>query len=676
MKTLQLIVLIVQRVLITAGVFLTAAVLIHFTAIDPKERAISCDRVCNRADWPRICRFELVVEKRTFRPDSTKATSNVSLAGRWKSSESPVITHYYTVNGRYVGPTLTVCENDFLVVDVENRIPGESIALHWTGQSQRRTPFMDGVPMITQCPIASFTRFQYRFQADKAGTHLYHGFTGTERTQGLLGAFVVRSAHEQRLAPGLRLFTAETVWLVTELNGMLAVNGERSWRQAYSPNGTESESNLRIRLVYAVSHCQHWLELEDHDLQVLTLDGNGLEQGSMPPVSRILLHDGVRMDLTFIRRAPVDVDSIKRDYEIRFTALDRDNCERAIFHLHYDFLRHGHWEHHPHTASVDGAESIKYNLIASPVLHPPSKALDLVGNACGGMVLCPQDLPGARDHFPKDLASYDTQLEFTISTRVLDGAGPFGGTVCCCGQKRIQVMRSDEIIIIIRNRPRYASLVFFSQMSFFVVFGLVSSLCHSLSLSLSSPRSSEPTLETVHSVNGFTFAFPSVLMLREPANDELRAHTCGGHRRTLPRSCHPLTVRCECVHVEHIEAGHRVEMVLINADVADDYVYHLHGQGAFVVGMATGHRTSPERVVRHLTAPLQRDTIVVRRDSIVVVRFVAKNAGLWLLRDIGSPAWSRGLDVVLNVGTHQPNFDIPSNFPSCRHFVGPRYFLV
>uniref|UniRef100_A0A182YQL8 Plastocyanin-like domain-containing protein n=1 Tax=Anopheles stephensi TaxID=30069 RepID=A0A182YQL8_ANOST len=570
-----------------------------------EERAISCDRVCNRADWPRICRFELVVEKRTFRPDSTKATSNVSLAGRWKSSESPVITHYYTVNGRYVGPTLTVCENDFLVVDVENRIPGESIALHWTGQSQRRTPFMDGVPMITQCPIASFTRFQYRFQADKAGTHLYHGFTGTERTQGLLGAFVVRSAHEQRLAPGLRLFTAETVWLVTELNGMLAVNGERSWRQAYSPNGTESESNLRIRLVYAVSHCQHWLELEDHDLQVLTLDGNGLEQGSMPPVSRILLHDGVRMDLTFIRRAPVDVDSIKRDYEIRFTALDRDNCERAIFHLHYDFLRHGHWEHHPHTASVDGAESIKYNLIASPVLHPPSKALDLVGNACGGMVLCPQDLPGARDHFPKDLASYDTQLEFTISTRVLDGAGPFG----------------------------------------------------------------EPTLETVHSVNGFTFAFPSVLMLREPANDELRAHTCGGHRRTLPRSCHPLTVRCECVHVEHIEAGHRVEMVLINADVADDYVYHLHGQGAFVVGMATGHRTSPERVVRHLTAPLQRDTIVVRRDSIVVVRFVAKNAGLWLLRDIGSPAWSRGLDVVLNVGTHQPNFDIPSNFPSCRHFT-------
>ncbi|KFB50942.1 multicopper oxidase [Anopheles sinensis] len=36
MKTLRLIVLIVQRVLITAAVFFAAVVLIHFTGIDPK----------------------------------------------------------------------------------------------------------------------------------------------------------------------------------------------------------------------------------------------------------------------------------------------------------------------------------------------------------------------------------------------------------------------------------------------------------------------------------------------------------------------------------------------------------------------------------------------------------------------------------------------------------------
>uniref|UniRef100_A0A182PAZ0 Plastocyanin-like domain-containing protein n=1 Tax=Anopheles epiroticus TaxID=199890 RepID=A0A182PAZ0_9DIPT len=566
-----------------------------------EERAVSCDRVCNRADWPRICRFELVVEKRTFRHGSAPIADNVSLAaGKSKSTESPIIVSYYTVNGQYVGPTLTVCENDFLVVDVENRIPGESISLHWTGQSQRRTPYMDGVPMITQCPIASFTRFQYKFQADRAGTHLYHGFAGSERTRGLIGAFVVRSAYEHKQSPVLSVLRPDPVWLVTELTGALAINGQRNWVQTNAPNQTAS--NLRVRLLYAVSHCQHWLELEDHDLHVLTLDGKALDHEAMSGVSRILLHDGVRMDLSFtLRIPPVDGGRIERDYEIRFTPHETgaSSCGRAVFHLRSESLPTG----------ANGAESIKYNLISSPsstVVPQPAKALDLTGTVCEtAAVLCPQDLRGGRDQFPRALQDgYDTRLEFTIRTRQLAGAGPFG----------------------------------------------------------------DPTIEPVHSVNGFTFAFPSVLMVREPASGELWAHTCGAHR-PLPRSCQPLTARCECVHVAHIEAGHRVEMVLINADTAVDYVYHLHGQSAFVVGHRTG------TVAPQLSAqPVQRDTIVVRRDSTVVVRFVAKQAGLWVLRDIGSPSWSRGLDVVLNVGTPQP--DIPSNFPACRHFVGPRYFLI
>uniref|UniRef100_A0A182QAP5 Plastocyanin-like domain-containing protein n=1 Tax=Anopheles farauti TaxID=69004 RepID=A0A182QAP5_9DIPT len=597
MKTVRLIVLIVQRVLITAGVFFTAAVVIHFTAIDPKERAISCDRACNRADWPRICRFELVVEKRTFRRDrAAVATDNVSLAaGERKRSD---VIAYYTINGRYVGPTLTVCENDFLVVDVENRIPGESIALHWTGQSQRRTPFMDGVPMITQCPIASFTRFQYKFQADRAGSHLYHGFTGAERTEGLIGAFIVRSAFEQKQSPIFSKFGNETVWLITALNGLLAVNGERGWQQTLPFNWTNRArvDLLRVRLLYAVGHCQHWLELEDHELQVLALDGNALgsPDGATTPVNRILLHDGLRMDLSIRRRpvVPAVDDKIRPAYGIRLTpAVAGSGCEQAVFRLRYDNLL-------PHDQPMPletggGAASVRDALI------PPAtpRTLDLSGSFCSGVakVLCPQELHGQANLFPAELAAYDARLEFTIDVRTVDGEGPFG----------------------------------------------------------------EPGQETVRSVNGFTFAFPSVLMLGEPANDELQAHTCGGHR-SLPRSCHPLMGRCECVHVEHIEAGHRVEMVLINADPAADYVYHLHGHGVFVVGTATGHRSSPGKVVRNLRTPQQRDTIVVQRDSIVVVRFVAKNAGLWLLREIGSSSWSRGLDVVLNVGAHPMDFDMPN----------------
>ena len=109
-------------------------------------------------------------------------------------------------------------------------------------------------------------------------------------------------------------------------------------------------------------------------------------------------------------------------------------------------------------------------------------------------------------------------------------------------------------------------------------------------------------------------------------------------------------------------------------------MYHLHGQSVFVVALATAGRPGTAlgalsgQAGQRISAPLQRDTIVVRRGSTVAVRFVANLAGLWLLRDIGSPGWSRGLDVVLSVGTPQP--DIPRNFPACRHFAGPRYFLI
>ncbi|KFB50939.1 AGAP006185-PA-like protein [Anopheles sinensis] len=630
-----------------------------------EERPISCDRVCNRAEWPRICRFELVVEKRTFHRDRARyqedvRDDNITLTAGRKDRlmvelVSDTASVYYTVNGRYVGPTLKVCENDYLVVDVENRIPGESISLHWTGQSQRKTPFMDGVPMITQCPIASYTRFQYKFQADKAGTQLYHGFAGSERTQGLLGALVVRAFPDADLnSTKPDSFLSDNVWLVTELHGRLAVNGRSDWQQTLPSSGNTIREH-RVRVLYAGS-CTLWLELPGHELRLLALDGNRLDMHEPgPAVDRVLLHDGLRVDLALAR---LSGDTIVSDYEIRLTPLaehDAGQCdEPAIFSLHYDFQ-----PRKDRPVELLQSDGIEYNSISPSSSRGEdrhgqnsARVLDLVGGLCLSKagVVCLQDIPGARDSFPKELHSYDTRLEFTVNTQTVADDGPFGG--------------------------RHAA---------------------------------EAYHETVHSVNGFTFAFPSALMLmREMANVEgPRAHTCG-HRR-LPRSCHPMMARCECVHVEHLEAGHRVEMVLINAgksasdpaspnatfirspsrsltlsfpsalapaDPSHDYVYHLHGHTMFVVGLSTGHRREPGKLARNLQRPPQRDTIVVRRDSIVVVRFVAKSAGLWLLRDIGSPQWSRGLDVVLNVRAHPTDFDIPSDFPACRHFIGPRYFLI
>ena len=79
--------------------------------------------------------------------------------------------------------TFQVCEGDVIVVDVKNRLPGEGSSIHWHGQHMNGTPYMDGVPMITQCPITPGSTFRYTFTAQNAGTHCWHSHTGTSMNE-------------------------------------------------------------------------------------------------------------------------------------------------------------------------------------------------------------------------------------------------------------------------------------------------------------------------------------------------------------------------------------------------------------------------------------------------------------------------------------------------------------
>ena len=47
-----------------------------------------------------------------------------------------------------------VCKGDTIQVTLSNRLgDGRVAAFHWHGQVQAETPWMDGVPYVTQCPI-------------------------------------------------------------------------------------------------------------------------------------------------------------------------------------------------------------------------------------------------------------------------------------------------------------------------------------------------------------------------------------------------------------------------------------------------------------------------------------------------------------------------------------------
>ena len=87
------------------------------------------------------------------------------------------------INKLMPGPAIQVCEGDTIIVNLNNMMRTERVtSIHWHGVRQVGTPYMDGVGMVTQCPIIPHTSFQYRFSSqDNIGTHFWHSHSGVQR---------------------------------------------------------------------------------------------------------------------------------------------------------------------------------------------------------------------------------------------------------------------------------------------------------------------------------------------------------------------------------------------------------------------------------------------------------------------------------------------------------------
>ncbi|KAK2033722.1 multicopper oxidase, partial [Colletotrichum zoysiae] len=97
------------------------------------------------------------------------------------------------VNGAFPGPTIEANWGDWIEVKVTNNITDdpEGTAIHWHGFQQRNTQWEDGVPAISQCPIAPGKTYIYRFQATLYGTTWYHPHYSSQYAGGLFGPMVI-----------------------------------------------------------------------------------------------------------------------------------------------------------------------------------------------------------------------------------------------------------------------------------------------------------------------------------------------------------------------------------------------------------------------------------------------------------------------------------------------------
>lgn len=102
------------------------------------------------------------------------------------------------VNGQIPMPTLEFTQGDTAEIVVHNQLK-EPTALHWHGVFLPNKE--DGVPYLTQMPIAPGTTYTYRFPVIQHGTHWYHSHFGFQEQIGMYGSLIFNKRED---APSIR----------------------------------------------------------------------------------------------------------------------------------------------------------------------------------------------------------------------------------------------------------------------------------------------------------------------------------------------------------------------------------------------------------------------------------------------------------------------------------------
>ena len=115
----------------------------------------------------------------------TAAPATVEIGGRTVDT--------WAFNGAVPAPTIRATAGDVLRARVVNDL-SEELTVHWHGIALRND--MDGVPDLTQDPIAPGAEFLYEFTLPDPGSYFYHPHTGTQLDRGLYGALIVDDPSE------------------------------------------------------------------------------------------------------------------------------------------------------------------------------------------------------------------------------------------------------------------------------------------------------------------------------------------------------------------------------------------------------------------------------------------------------------------------------------------------
>ncbi|KZM18436.1 laccase, multicopper oxidase, benzenediol:oxygen oxidorectuctase [Ascochyta rabiei] len=126
-------------------------------------------------------------------PDGTTVTYNLEISNVTKPhlDGSAGSRQFQLINGQYPGPTIRAKWGDTIVVNVKNNMQDNGTGIHWHGIRQLNSCQQDGVPGVTECPIAPGKTRQYKFRATQFGTTWYHSHWSAQYGDGVLGTMII-----------------------------------------------------------------------------------------------------------------------------------------------------------------------------------------------------------------------------------------------------------------------------------------------------------------------------------------------------------------------------------------------------------------------------------------------------------------------------------------------------
>ncbi|KAG8220174.1 multi-copper oxidase laccase-like protein [Butyriboletus roseoflavus] len=218
------------------------------------------DPTFNITSTPTTRYYEWVVEEMTGSPNGFERTMLV-------------------VNGQFPGPLIEVNSGDELIVNVFNNLPNGT-TIHWHGQLQNGTNYMDGTSGITQCPIPPGMNFTYNFtiNPNQYGTYWWHAHASTQYTDdwydvmsaGLLTQYLssagIDGSNYGGVNPG-----AEPPPDSGLING----------RMTGSTFSFEPNSTYRLRIINMATLTDFMFSVDEHVLAVVEADGTSLQPANV-----------------------------------------------------------------------------------------------------------------------------------------------------------------------------------------------------------------------------------------------------------------------------------------------------------------------------------------------------------------------------------------------------------